>query len=272
MNEIIKSNHKNKTKFYLGIDIGSVSSKAVLISNNSIVSSEIIYSRGKLAASADELTNRIMAAGISRTDIVAVAATGYGANCVSKADLTANDITCNAKGMSYLNPAVKTVVDLGGQFSKAFRIDSRGLVSSFVQSEKCAAGSGRLLELIARVLRVDINDLGSLSLQSKNVVSFTTGCAVFNESETISRISEGALKEDIAAGILRSLAGKVQSLVERLGFEPELGLIGGGALNIGLVRSINNILQTKAYVPHQPQFVAALGAALIAEEKGEKTA
>ena len=139
-------------------------------------------------------------------------------------------------------------------------------------SEKCAAGSGRLLKVISRVLQVNLEDLGELSIKSRNRVEFTTGCAVFNETEAVSRIAEGALKEDIAAGINYTLAAKVQSLVERLVFQPELALVGGGAKNIGLVKDIENLCNTKARVPEEPQAVAALGAALIAESKIKKAA
>ena len=136
-------------------------------------------------------------------------------------------------------------------------------------SEKCAAGSSRLLDVIARVLHVDIDELGGLSLKSKNKVDLTTGCAVFNESEAISRISEGVLPEDVAAGIHRSLAAKIQSLLERLSFEPDYALVGGGARNIGLVKSIEEQLGISALVPHEPQLVASFGAALIAGEKAD---
>ncbi len=194
-------------------------------------------------------------------------ATGYGAANVSLANQVANDISCQGRGIFYLLPSVRTAVDIGGQFSRALRVDGEGRTVAFVFSEKCAAGSGRLLQVIARVLHVDIQELDELSLKSKNKVDFTTGCAVFNESEAVSRIAEGASKEDIAAGIHRALAAKVQSLVERLGFEPDLALVGGGAKNIGLVKSIEGGRGIKALIPDEPQLVAALGAALIAGTK-----
>ena len=133
-------------------------------------------------------------------------------------------------------------------------------------SEKCAAGSGRLLQVIAKVLQVDVGEMGELSLRSENKVDFTTGCAVFSESEVISRIAEGAAKEDIAAGVHRALSGKVQSLVERVGFEPELTLVGGGAKNIGLVRALEAKLGFAVQVPPEPLLTGAIGATLLGKD------
>jgi predicted CoA-substrate-specific enzyme activase len=258
----------DSTKAVIGVDVGSISSKAVILSNAGILSWAIVSSLGKYRTVADEVVSRVLAkASLSVDDINYVVATGYGAASVSLASQSANDISCQGRGVSYLFPSVRTVVDIGGQFSRAFRVDDKGQTVAFVLSEKCAAGSGRLLQVIARVLHIDIEELGQLSLKSKNKVDFTTGCAVFNESEAVSRIAEGALKEDIAAGIHRALAAKIHSLVERLGFEPDFALVGGGAKNIGLITSIEERLGIKALVPQEPQLVAALGAALIADKK-----
>ncbi|MFC1928221.1 acyl-CoA dehydratase activase [Chloroflexota bacterium] len=258
----------NSIKAVIGVDIGSISSKAVILSDTAILAWAIVPSRGNLSTVADEVLSQVLSkAGLSVKDIGYIIATGYGAANVSSANQVANDISCQGRGIFHLFPSVRTAVDIGGQFSRAFRVDSEGQTVAFVFSERCAAGSGRLLQVIARVLYVDVQELGELSLKSKNRVDLTTGCAVFNESEAISRIAEGALKEDIAAGAHRALAAKVQSLVERLGFEPDCALVGGGAKNIGLVRSIEEKLGIKALVPPEPQLVAALGAALIAEAK-----
>jgi len=228
----------------------------------------IIPSKGSYQAVAEEVVSQALdKADISAEGIAYVVATGYGAASVLLANQSTSDISCQARGISYLFPSVRTVVDIGGQFSRVFRVDSEGRAVTFVLSEKCAAGSGRLLQVIARVLQVDIGEMGELSLKSKKKIDFTTGCAVFSESETVSRIAEGATKEDIAAGIHRALASKIQSLVERLGFEPDCALVGGGAKNIGLVKSIEERLGVSVLVPQEPQIVAALGAALIAKEK-----
>jgi predicted CoA-substrate-specific enzyme activase len=259
------SSHSLKT--VIGVDIGSTFSKAVVLSNHAILAWYIVPSRGDYRAVADEVVScALEKAGLTVEDIAGTIATGYGAGSVGFADQSANDISCQGRGISYLSPTVRTVVDIGGQFTRVFRVDIRGRVIKFVLSEKCAAGSGRLLQLIARVLQVKLDDMGRLSLRSKKRVDFNTGCAVFTESEVVSRIADGETKEDIAAGVNRALAAKVQSLVERLGYEPDCALVGGGAKNVGLVSSIKGILGFNITIPEEPQIVAALGAALIAEE------
>jgi predicted CoA-substrate-specific enzyme activase len=169
--------------------------------------------------------------------------------------------------MHRIFPSVRTVIDVQGMSSQVIRLDDEGRVVNFVASERCAAGSGRFLDVIANVLRIDLEDVGSLSLKSKNPVVFTTGCAVFGESEAISRVSEGASKEDILAGVHKALANKVSTLVDRVGLEKDCAISGGGALNIGLVRSVEEKLGIPLLVPPQPQFINAIGAAIVAEER-----
>ena len=265
----VESNsNSDNNGIFAGLDIGSTYSKAVVFSGGEILGSAVIPSGGNYKLTAEKVLKKAMAeAKVTPDDVEYSIATGYGADSVSDVDDKVNDMTCQGRGISYLLPSVRTVADIGGQLSKVFRVNGEGQVENFVFSEKCAAGSGKLLQVIARVLQVDINDLGELSLKSKNKVDLTTGCAVFLESEVISRIAEGSLKEDIAAGIHRSLASKIHVLMERLGLKPDYALVGGGAKNIGLVKSIEEELQTEILIPEQPQLVAALGAALIAEEK-----
>jgi len=264
----LSSRGSKSARYVMGVDIGSTFAKAVVLADLSLLCWAIIPSRGSYRVVADDVMNQVLAkANISIENIAHLVATGYGAASVPMTNEMANDILCQGKGIIYLLPSVRTVVDIGGQFTRVFRVDEEGRVVAFILSEKCAAGSGRLLQIIARVLQVDIEEMGGLSLKSQNKIDFTTGCAVFSESEVVSRIAEGALKEDIAAGVHRVLAAKVQTLVERLRFEPDCALVGGGAKNIGLVRSIEEKLGVKALVPEEPQIVAALGAALIAREK-----
>jgi predicted CoA-substrate-specific enzyme activase len=155
------------------------------------------------------------------------------------------------------------VVDIGNQFSKAIKLDEAGRVANFVLNEKCAGGSGKFLQLIARILRVRVEEIGALSLRSTKPVDFTTGCAVFAESEAVSRIAEGALPEDILAGVHKAMASKIANLVVRIGLVEACVVTGGGALDIGLVRTVETELGTKVLVPAKPQISAALGAALL---------
>jgi predicted CoA-substrate-specific enzyme activase len=141
-----------------------------------------------------------------------------------------------------------------------------------VVSEKCAAGSGRFLDVIANVLQIELRDIGPLSLKAKNPVAFTTGCAVFGESEVVSRIAEGAAKEDILAGVHQALADKISALVDRVGLEKDCAISGGAALDIGLIKSVEKKLGIELLVPPQPQIVTALGAAIMAEEMARPAA
>jgi len=186
----------------IGVDIGSTFAKAVVLSNSSILSWAIVPSGGNYRAAAGDVINQAVAgANLSFDDIANVVATGYGAASVSLANQTVSDISCQGRGVAYLLKSARTVVDVGGQFTRAFRVGGEGRVTAFVISEKCAAGSGRFLDIVANVLRIELKDVGPLSLKSKNSVSFTTGCAVFGESEAISRVSEGFSKEDILDGV-----------------------------------------------------------------------
>lgn len=250
-----------------GVDIGSAFSKVAVVSGE-LVAYHIIPSGGNYKLTAAETIKEALAkAKLSAKDIAYTVATGYGASSVPSANEIITEISCQANGISYLFPSVRTVIDIGGQFSRVFKVDDRGKAVAFVLSEKCAAGSGRFLQVIARVLQIDLTEIGPLSLKSEKRVDFNTGCAVFAESEAISRVAEGSEKEDILAGIHRAMAAKTMNLVERVGLELDCALIGGGAKDIGLVKSIAEILDLGLLVPEEPQIVAALGAALIAQEK-----
>jgi predicted CoA-substrate-specific enzyme activase len=254
--------------YVAGIDIGSAFSKAVVMSKNKIIAYQVIPSGGDYKLAAEEVAGKALGkAKLSLTDISYTVATGYGAANVSFASEVVSDISADGRGVYYLFPSARTVIDIGGQFTKVFKVGEGGKPTAFLLSEKCAAGSGRFLQIVARVLQVELKDIGKLSLSSKKKVDFNTGCAVFAESEAISRIAEGASKEDILAGLHRTLAAKIETMAERLGIEPDCALIGGGAKDIGLVKSIEERLGRRLLLPEEPQIVAALGAALIAGEK-----
>ncbi|MDH5696877.1 MAG: acyl-CoA dehydratase activase [Dehalococcoidia bacterium] len=254
--------------YVAGVDIGSAFSKAVVMAKNEIISYHVMPSGGNYKLAAEEVAGEALTkAKLSLKDIDYTVATGYGAANVSFSHQATSDISCLARGVYYLFPTARTAIDIGGQFTRVFKLDNRGRATAFLLSEKCAAGSGRFLQVIAKVLQIDLKDIGKLSLKSRNRVDFNTGCAVFAESEAVSRIAEGAAKEDILAGLHRTLAAKIQTMVERLGIEPDCAVVGGGAKDVGLVKSIEERLACRLLLPKEPQIVAALGAALIAGEK-----
>ena len=177
------------------------------------------------------------------------------------------DIVCHAKGISSLLPSVRTVIDVGDLYTKVIRTHGNGNVHNFLLSGKCAGGSGRILQVIAKVLQIKVEEIGELSLKSQKRVEFNTGCAVFAESEAISRLSEEVKKEDLLAGIHRALAAQIESLIERMGVELDVAIVGGGARDVGLVQALREARGHDILVPSSPHLTAALGAAMIAMEQ-----
>jgi len=251
----------------MGIDIGSGNSKGLIRHNGLVVASHSVLSGINYRLSAEKLRDELLKqAQVTFEDIACTVATGQGSGLVTYANQQAADIRCCARGINSVFPEVRTVIDVEGQSTQVIRTDGKGQVVNFVISEKCASGAGRFLDIISNVLQIPLTELGTLSLKSKNPVVFTTACAVFGESEAVSRVSEGVPREDIVAGVHKALAEKIASLVGRLGLEEKCAICGGGALNIGLVKWVENRLNITLLVPPQPQFITALGAAIIAEE------
>lgn len=255
-------------KGVLGIDIGSASSKGVILANGAEATSFVCPSGGEFKVTAERIKAALLdRAGMSPGDIARTVATGYGSKQVPFADETKSDLSCHARGIFAHCPSVRTLIDVGDLYSKVVRLDGNGNVSSFLLSGKCAGGSGRILQVIARVLQVKVEDIGELSLKSRKRVDFNTGCVVFAESEAVSRIAEGISKEDLLAGIHRALAAQINSLADRLKVEMDLALVGGGARDEGLVRALEEIRGHEIIVPPEPHMTAAFGAALFALEK-----
>jgi (R)-2-hydroxyacyl-CoA dehydratese activating ATPase len=250
--------------FTLGIDVGSGYTKAVVCEDGRLRSYRIVPSGGNYNISARAVADEALRnAGLMNAQITFTTATGYGAAMVDFADRTATDIVCHAAGVHLLLPSVMTVVDIGAQFSKAIKLDEQGRVANFVMNEKCAGGSGKFLQLIARILHIDISEIGRLSLDAVEPVDFTTSCAVFAESEAVSRIAEGASPADILAGVHKAMAAKIINLVTRVGFKEDIAITGGGAKDTGLVKTLETELGARVLVTDEPQVTAALGACLL---------
>jgi len=253
--------------WFMGVDIGSGTSKGVITKDGKPLAYHWLPSGFNYKMVAQKLGDELLAKlGLSPQDIAYTIATGYGAGSVPFSSQQVVDIRCCARGISSISPSVRTVIDVQGMSTQVICLSDEGQVTNFIVSERCAAGSGRFLNIIANVLRMELKDIGPLSLKSKNPVIFTTGCAVFGESEAISRVSENAAKEDILAGVHKALADKISALIDRVGLEEQCAITGGGGLNVGLIKSLEGNLGIKLLVPPQPQFVTALGAAIMAEE------
>jgi len=251
--------------WFMGIDIGSAYSKGVIIEDFELVASHIILSGANYRKSAEAImTELLRQVNLTDDNIANTVATGSGADNVYFASQKASDIVCTARGINNVFPQARTVIDIASQSTRVIRLNEEGMVTNFTVSEKCAAGSGRFIEVIANVLRINLSDFGPIAARSRNPIAFSTGCAVFGESEAITRISEGIPKEDIAAGVNKALASNISSLVKKLKLEEPCAICGGGALNIPLIKAIESELNISLLVPPQPQLITALGAAIIA--------
>lgn len=255
--------------FFLGMDMGSAHSKGILLDGKRIAVSYACPSGGDFRITAEKVLQEVLSrAGLSAHDIVYTVATGYGSKMALFANATVTDISAHAKGVIHLCPSVRTVVDVGDLYSKVFRMDEKGNLRNFLLSGKCAGGSARALTVIAKVLQLKVEEMGALALRSTTRVEFNTGCAVFAESEAVSRIAEGVAKEDLLAGLHRALASQLNALAERVGIERDYAVVGGGARNAGLVKALEDLNGFEILVPPKPHMTAALGAALIAAEAG----
>lgn len=262
---------KDEGSIFLGVDIGSYSSKGVCLNHRETLTSFDYLSRGDYKATAEKIKEELLRrSGRTEREILWTVATGFGAQLVSYANETKTDILCLAKGVISIFPFVRTVIDIGDLYTKIIRIDGQGTVHNFLLSGKCAGGSGRILLIMAKVLQIKVEEIGELSLKSQKRVNFHTGCAVFSESEAISRIAEGEKKEDLLAGLHRALAAQIHSLTERIGVEKEVAIVGGGARDVGLIQAFQELSGYEVLVPPQPHMMAALGAALIAREDALK--
>ena len=251
--------------WFMGIDIGSAYSKGVITGDFKLVASHIIKSGADYRKSAAGIrTELIRKVNVTQKDIANTVATGSGADNVYFASQKASDIVCTARGINNVFPQARTVIDVASQSSKVIRLNEEGIVTNFTASEKCAAGGGRFIEVIANVLRIDLSDFSRLAARSRSPITFSTGCAVFGESEAVTRISEGISKQDIAAGVNKALASNISSLVKKLKLEEPCAVCGGGALNTALVKLTESELNINLLIPSQPQLITALGAAIIA--------
>ncbi len=250
--------------YVLGIDSGSTSTNAVLINEKKeILSYAVLRTGAKSIESAERIREEVLdQAHLTVSDLTATISTGYGRVSIPFADRNITEISCHARGAHFVNPAVRTILDIGGQDSKAIRVDENGDVIDFVMNDKCAAGTGRFLEMMAGTLEIGIEELGPLSLRSREKVEISSMCSVFAESEVISLIAQNKEPADIARGIHRAIAGKALSLLKKVGLEPKFMMTGGVAKNPGMVAVLEEMLDAPLYLYEEPEIVGALGAAL----------
>lgn len=257
--------------YFAGIDIGSTMTKAVVINAAGKMLSVI---KGPTGPEHRHLANEVMKQALEQAklnldEIVYIIATGYGRFNVPFADEQVTELSCHARGVYSLFPGVRTAIDIGGQDAKCFKVNEGRLVD-FVMNDKCAAGTGRFLELTASSLGIRLEDLGKLSLQATSPVDISNMCTIFAQQEVVMHLSQGVKIEDIIAGLHHALAERVAALARRLGIEPDVVLTGGVAKNIGMVQAMSQSLGCSLLVPEEPLLTGALGAALLARDRALK--
>jgi (R)-2-hydroxyacyl-CoA dehydratese activating ATPase len=252
---------------FAGIDIGSTMTKVVVTGQERILASII----GPTGAEHRHLALKVMEealqqSGLTMEEIDFIVATGYGRINVPFADKQITEITCHARGIKSLFPTARIIIDIGGQDSKGIKLDAQGKVANFVMNDKCAAGTGRFLEVIAETLGVRLEEMGEISSRAETFVKISNTCTVFAEHEVTSRLAEGTPIPEIVAGLHISIAGRVVNMVRQLGLEKDVVVTGGGAKNIGLVRAIEGQVGFSVKVPPEPLLTGALGAALVGHD------
>ncbi len=251
-----------------GIDVGARTAKAVLLADGAIAGYSIIRSGPNGGGIAEAALERALeTAPVHRRDIDLTVATGYGRVVVPFADRNVTEIACHARGNHYFFPSVRTILDMGGQDCKAIRCDDAGKVTAFLMNDKCAAGTGRALEVMAALLQVPLDDVGRLSLEAGGgAVRISSTCVVFAKSEVLALARQGVPTTDILAGLCDGVAERVKGLLRSVGVVEDFAISGGISKNIGVVRRVEERLGVSSHICFEPQIVGAVGAALFARD------
>ncbi len=258
--------------YVAGCDVGSLSAKAIIMSNGDVLSSHVIFAKPEPEESAREVMEKALEkAGLSLTDMAYCVGTGYGRNSIPFANAVESEIICHGKGAQWLMPEVHMVIDIGGQDAKAIRLDDSGNVIRFAYNDRCASGTGRFLEVMSGAMGVKLEDMGEISSRAMNPLSISNQCVVFAETEIISLINAGNNLPDIVAGLHKSLAHRVAALARGIELDKEITMTGGVAKNTGMFAALEEALGVKLRkMATDPQIIGALGAALIARQAADK--
>ncbi len=253
---------------YAGIDIGSLTGKAVIIEGGRMLASLVVHVKRNPVQTSEEVYHQVLAkANLKIDDVDFCVGTGYGREKIPFANKTLSEISCHGKGAHSCDPAIRTIIDVGGQDCKVITLDDAGNLKDFMMNDKCAAGTGRYLELMADLLGLSLDDLGTLSLKTRTPVQLTSICSIYAQAEVLHLISQKTRKEDIAAGVNRAMAERAAVLARKLVLREKMAVTGGVAKNKGVVQNLEHILDIKfTPLPVDPQIIGALGAAYIAQE------
>ncbi len=247
-----------------GIDVGSENTKVVIVNDGKVVASEgVTTGLDQLASAKKALEQALQKSGIDAKSLSQVVATGMGReSLVSITNKQINEYTSAAKGIHYLLPSVRVVIDAGAEEAKAVKLNSDGNMIDFAVNEKCAAGAGTFVEAMAGALEVPLEEFAQLPLQSTNKISMNAQCVVFAESEVVSLIHGGVTKPDISKAVHDAIADRIAAMARRVGVEKDIALIGGMANNAGFVECLKNNLNIEILVPESPEYISAIGAAI----------
>ena len=255
----------------LGIDIGSATSKCVLLKDGEEIIAFSVINGGIGTEGPEEAKAAVWASShLTAKDIAYTVATGYGRSLYEDANAQVSELTCHAYGAHAVFPEVRTVIDIGGQDAKVISLDENGRMKDFIMNDKCAAGTGRFLEVMANVLRIRVDELALYASRAEKAASISNTCTVFAESEVISQLANGVPRADLVAGICDSVARKVSSFVKRSGVHPEVCMSGGVAQNAGVRLALERELQVPILFSDKAQIFGALGAAICAYKKANK--
>ena len=254
-----------------GVDVGSTQTKAVIVDESRAIVARVLIPTGANVSRAGETAflEAARLAGLGREAVGYVVGTGYGRYKVTFGDAQITEITCHARGAHSLFPATRTVIDMGGQDTKAIKVGADGSVADFSMNDKCAAGTGRFLSAAADVTGVELDEIGPLSLEATQPVRLTSVCTVFVESDIMSYLAQRKKVEDILGGVHKAIAARTMALVRRVGVEEEITFTGGVSRNLGMVRALEEVLGQPINVSDEGHYMGALGAALFALERAQ---
>lgn len=256
-------------RFAAGVDVGSTQTKAVMIEESAGIVGRTLIDTGANVTKAAEKAFHVLCAeaGVDPRDVGYIVGTGYGRYKIAFGNAQMTEISCHARGAHHVFPNTRTVIDMGGQDSKAIRVGENGNVLDFVMNDKCAAGTGRFLANAAEVLGISLDEVGPLSLNAQRPVKITTVCTVFVESDILSYLAQGKKGEDILGGVHLAIAKRTVSLARRISIEPAITMTGGVARNVGMVKALEEVLGVPLQVSTESHFTGAIGAALFARDR-----
>ena len=253
---------------FAGVDVGSRTAKAVILSDSKIGATHLITTGPESAKTAETVLDGVLIKlDLSKDDVSYIVTTGYGRYIAPFTNESISEISCHAKGVNWFFPSSRTILDMGGQDCKAIRVNERGEHTNFVMNDKCAAGTGRFLEVMAEALGVPLEEMGGESLNAKGTITISSACAVFARHEILSYRRKGSPLGNILAGLHEAVAHRVFGLIKKVGIEKDFVITGGIANNIGIVRRVEKLVGLESLISDQPQLTGALGAAILAKEK-----